>query len=253
MMNAYTDVESDFEVINDWRHTPSRWSDSNDENRYVEQLLNGNSLTSITYPDSLPWHLGGRSAVDDAIFEQMRAILDQQVELSARQEKLDREFTDLRQWAETHPVGWVSLAPEEVAAFDRRMTHLEEAAQLPENWDGFGADPPTAAGVAQASRVMTAIAMAVQRPAGAPAGSFIPSAVYALPTGAIQLEWASGEVAIEVEFHGTREFAVLIDDMRQGESQYHERHGVAEAAMLEAVYAVLFQRMEAFLESTVGE
>lgn len=93
------------------------------------------------------------------------------------------------------------------------LQSLSELAQLPSNWDSYGAEPPSSQAITIAQQMLTVI---YGRLAARPECSVQPTFIAPLADGGIQLEWnfASTEFAIQISPTGELGYLLVTHDKR---------------------------------------
>ena len=117
-------------------------------------------------------------------------------------------------------------------AFER----LEELAGLGPNWDSYGAAPISADAIAGAQRLLAAVAMEADNPAG---DGVRPYVVVPVANGGVQIEWRGPDAGIEVAIGPDGDLGYLLVTGEEPARTFEERDGVAEDDLVQVVVAML--------------
>lgn len=102
----------------------------------------------------------------------------------------------------------LAAATEHRVSFRLERDRLDELARLPNDWDSYGGEPPTAIAISMAHDLLAGVA---ERFGIADAPRLLPWAISPLSDGGVQVEWRTADVAIEVEINPAGEMGYLIE------------------------------------------
>ena len=112
----------------------------------------------------------------------------------------------------------------------RELAKLARFAELPPDWDSYGADPVSPAAIAATRETLTAVTSLLvhQTPSSAR-----PSALAPLANGGIQIEWdgPSGELTIEVGPEGEIGFLAV---ERVGDQEFYHDEDAADLSIIQS-------------------
>ncbi len=115
----------------------------------------------------------------------------------------------------------------------RRLTRL---AELPTNWDSYGAAPPSLLAISMARELL----LAIDEQFGHAVGERVqPYAVAPIADGGIQLEWRGPRAEIEVEIDPMGQQGYLVVAKQGVERTFEEKDNLLRAEVVAAVAKVL--------------
>ena len=137
-----------------------------------------------------------------------------------------------RQRRGSKAAGALAPATQTPLSFQPTRDTLDELAALPEDWDSYGASPPTARAISAAHGVLANVA---ERYVDVADEHALPWATAPLADGGVQFEWRGPGGAIEVEIGPDGALNYLVE----WAEQTVERSAPGSSARLEEVLAAL--------------
>lgn len=126
------------------------------------------------------------------------------------------------------------LAPNQLLpSFER----ISEMVQLPNNWDGYGAVPPTAMAVAKALTLIVSSAEETTRDIGHPIAPWTSAPI---ADGGLQVEWKGNRARIEVQVTPDGSYGFLAKWGRGDDVHYTENEDVALPDMVKLIVRVVY-------------
>jgi len=112
---------------------------------------------------------------------------------------------------------------------------LESLAELDQDWDSYGASPPTPVALSRASRLMLDVATRALETVDSDEAMSKPWFIAPLAGGGTQIEWRNGTCTVEVEFGPEGRLQYLVED---GDGLIEVSNGVTGADWTNVVKAV---------------
>jgi len=122
-----------------------------------------------------------------------------------------------------------------IAGIEPALTRIAEMAHIPANWDGAGAVPPTGPAVAEACRLIVALAEREHQTVGR---WIVPLTSSPIADGGLQVEWGGPDARIEVQCAPDGSFGYLIVRGTGGAADYEEADDVAFETVVRLVTTV---------------
>jgi hypothetical protein len=129
----------------------------------------------------------------------------------------------------------MAIVPD-VSRLNPSNRRLDELAALPEDWDSYGAPPPSATAIRHARRILLAL---TEQTDLLDRIAVNPSHIAPLPSGGVQLEWVGSPVSIEVEIDPEGKLAYLLINRIGEQRTFTEAENVPLAAIVDLVTRVL--------------
>lgn len=113
---------------------------------------------------------------------------------------------------------------------------LDELAALPDDWDSYGAPPPSATAIRQARGTLLAL---TEQPDLLGVPGVNPAHIAPLPSGGVQLEWTGPRAEIEVEIDPEGKLAYLLIAQAGEQRTFTEAKDVSAKTIVDLVTRVL--------------
>ncbi len=116
------------------------------------------------------------------------------------------------------------------------LQRLARLAELPADWDSYGAAPPSPRAVSMAREILSA----VDEQFGHIVGEHVqPYAIAPIADGGVQIEWRGPRAEIEVEIDSMGQPGYLLIDKGAADRTFQERDTPTRAVLIDAIADVL--------------
>lgn len=128
------------------------------------------------------------------------------------------------------------VATKRIVSLQPALRRIAEFADLPANWDSYGAVPPAARAIAEACVLVEAVAEAQERTTGE---RHPPWTTAPIADGGIQIEWAGHDARIEVQVAPDGVLGYLVQRGTEAAAEYDEADDVPFNTVLDRIAEVL--------------
>ncbi|MDQ3780533.1 MAG: hypothetical protein M3354_08315 [Chloroflexota bacterium] len=102
------------------------------------------------------------------------------------------------------------------------MVQLDRLSTLPQDWDSYGADPPSVRAIAIAARIIAGFQEQYRGPVSS---SPLPLAIVPL-SGGVQLEWNASSGSLEIEIDRDGQIGFLLETGVDPDLHYEEENSI---------------------------
>ncbi len=149
-------------------------------------------------------------------------------------ESMSVEPTTVFAWGH-QPSSWSAEVASSVDDLRPAFQRITELASLQANWDGYGAEPPSALAYARALQlILTLNSQSIAR------GRFrVPFTSAPIADGGLQVEWKGPNARIEVQAAPDGSFGYLIVAGAPGDREYHEADDLDLSQIVEVIHRII--------------
>jgi len=142
------------------------------------------------------------------------------------------ELEEIVRQQQRHTNALASFSPATLRPTFEQLSHI---AKLEPDWDSYGADPPSAAVIGEAARLIVAVMERFSPMAGESAR---PWAVAPF-SGGVQVEWRTKTGALEVEIRPGGQFGYLLEEGMDSNPRYEEGDDIHLEEVLRLIARIL--------------